>query len=165
MKKIILSCLFILAATTIVSAQWKKRTPANSGFSISLPGDPKFTSTTSPSNNGNYTTNIYVVNDGNDIVLAGWVDYDKNFKFDNQAELEANRDNFVNGIKGTLLQSENITINGYPGILFSAKSETAYWTSKVVIVNRRPIQLLIGSKTGHPSVNEAKFFSSFEITK
>ena len=35
--------------------------------------------------------------------LIGWVDYDPSFNFNRQAELEANRDNFVKGIKATLV--------------------------------------------------------------
>ncbi len=48
--------------------------------------------------------------------LIGWVDYDPSFNFNRQAELEANRDNFVKGLKATLAEHvAQLTIDGYPG--------------------------------------------------
>ena len=100
--------------------------------------------------------------DKNDLFLVGWVDYESSFTFNAQKELEANRDNFIRSLRGTLVASKNVDFNGYQGLEFSATTATHFWTSKVFIVGRRPYQMLAGSSTGKASQNQIKFFNSIQ---
>ena len=38
--------------------------------------------------------------------IVGWVDYEENYKYDEQKELELNRDNFIKAIKGGACRNE-----------------------------------------------------------
>ena len=53
--------------------------------------------------------------------LVGYVDYDPSFNFNRQAELEANRDQFIKDLKATLLTSRNLRIDGYSALEFTAE--------------------------------------------
>jgi hypothetical protein len=112
-----------------------------------------------------YITNLFISKANTDLFILGWVDYEEGYKFDDQQELEANRDNFLKAIKGTLVETKNIIFKSYRGLEFSAQSGGYFWHSKVFIAGRRPYQLLAGSSTGEAPENENKFFNSFTITK
>ena len=157
----ILSLCFIQAS---YSQEWIKFTSVEGHFSVLFPSEPRTqsdTSTTYPT----YITKLFLSKDKADLFAVGWVDYESSYIFDDQKELEANRDNFLKGINGTLVSTKNIEFKGYKGIEFSAKSDSYIWTSKVFIVGRRPYQLLTGGSKGTASENENKFFDSFSISK
>ena len=43
---------------------------------------------------------------GSEMFIVGWVDYEENYKYDEQKELELNRDNFIKAIKGGACRNE-----------------------------------------------------------
>jgi len=134
------------------------------GFSILLPKLVSDQTETKQSVNGPYTTHLFIVNASKGVYLVGWVDYDPSFNFGVQSELEANRDNFVKGIKGTLLNTTRISLDGNPGLEFTAESQNMFYKSRVYIVGRRPILLIAGTGSGQDdSVNVARFFNSFHV--
>ena len=97
--------------------------------------------------------------------MVGWVDYDPSFNFNRLAELEANRDNFVDGVKATLLETRSATLYGYQGIEFTAENANRVFKSRVVVVGRRPYQIVIGSpREMDDSVSIKRFFDSFKVT-
>ncbi len=162
-------CLVLLAALS-ASAQtpagWVKFSPAGSPFHILLPAQPKEDKKTTPSPSGPYTTHLYAANSPDrEIYLVGWVDYDPKFNFGVQAELEANRDNFVKSLKATLLSTTPIKLGTHPGIEFRAEvTGQADIVSRVYIVGRRPYQLITVIPAGRDgSANRARFFSSFQL--
>ena len=131
-------------------------------FSALLPTKP---STQTDTSNGYpyYTTNLFISRTNTDFFVIGWVDYETSYKFDAQKELEANRDNFIKGINGTLVSTNNTKFNGYQAVEFVTQSGSLYWTSKVFLVGRRPYQLLAGSTTGKAPENLERFYNSFSI--
>jgi len=165
MKKIFF--LFLISLCFLLKSQaqdWIKFNSAEGKFSVLIPAQPTSqadSSTTYPT----YVTKMFVSKVNNEFFVIGWVDYESGYNFNEQSELEANRDNFIKGISGTLVSTKNTTFNGYKAIEFSAQSGSFFWTSKVFMVGRRPYQLLVGSNTGHASENESKFYDSFLITK
>ena len=97
--------------------------------------------------------------------MVGWVDYDPSFKFNLQTELEANRDNFVKGIKGTLVESRSVKIDGYQALEFTAETPTRVFRSRVYMVGRRPYQIIIGSQKGADDSEQVnKFLDSFKVS-
>ena len=50
-----------------------------------------------------------------EIFAVGWVDYDSKYNFDVQKELEANRDNFVKDVQGTLGSTTKINLKDQSG--------------------------------------------------
>jgi hypothetical protein len=134
-------------------------------FSVLLPETPEEKTETTPSDHGPYTTHLFVVRDTKNVYLIGWVDYDPSFNFNRQAELEANRDNFVKGINATLLASRALILEGYSALEFSAETADRTFRSRVYMVGRRPYQIVIGSPKDDPdAVATSRFFNSFKVS-
>lgn len=165
MKKIFFLFLISFCFLSKSHAQdWIKFNSPDGKFSVLIPAEPTSqtdSSTTYPS----YITKMFISKGNNEFFVIGWVDYESGYNFNAQSELEANRDNFIKGINGTLVSTKDIKFQGYQAIEFVAQSGNFYWTSKVFMVGRRPYQLLVGSGTGKASENENKFYDSFSITK
>ena len=139
-------------------------TSGSGRFSVLMPETPTDKVETTPSEHGPYTTHLFVVRDTVSVYLIGWVDYDASFNFNRQAELEANRDNFVSGIKATLLTSNPTIIDGYNAIEFVAETSDRVFKSRVYMVGRRPYQIVIGSPKGQDdSAQASRFFNSFKV--
>ncbi|HVF41441.1 MAG TPA: hypothetical protein VM936_00425 [Pyrinomonadaceae bacterium] len=169
-KKIlaVLALLFLAALNARAQAPggWVKFSPPGSHFTVMLPAEPKENKQTSESPQGPYTTYLYTsVGLGRELYLAGWVDYDPKFNFGVQAELEANRDNFVKNVKARLLSTTPIKLGTHPGIEFKAVIDgKADIVSRVYIVGRRPYQLIMLTPAGlDSSAARARFFSSFKL--
>jgi hypothetical protein len=146
------------------SDSWVTLNSDQGKFSVLMPELVKDQSETTPSPNGPYTTHLFIAKTPQGIFLVGWVDYDPAFNFGVQSELEANRDNFVKGAKATLLNTSKITMNGYPGLEFTAETSQISYKSRVYIVGRRPYQLITGTYKGQDdSYNVARFFNSFQL--
>jgi hypothetical protein len=108
----------------------------------------------------------YVAQDGSTkraIYLVGWGEYAPSVKLEPQAELEANRDNFVKALPGMkLVTSNKITLDGRLGLEFTGDSGGGSVTSRVYIVGNRVFQLAVMVFTGiDEKANVNKFFESF----
>ena len=145
---------------------WVKFTSPNGRFSVLMPEIPEEKTETTDSANGPYTTHLFVVRDTTSVYLIGWVDYDPSFNFNRQAELEANRDNFVKGISATLLNTRPTMVDGYSGLEFTAETGDRVFKSRVFLVGRRPYQIVIGSPKGFDDAAITdRFFSSFKVSR
>ena len=151
-------------ATPMDASGWVKFTSDDGHFSVLMPELPQDKSETVDSSHGPYTTHLFIVKDTTSVYLIGWVDYDPSFNFNRQAEIEANRDNFVKGINATLLSNHPTVIDGYSGLEFTAETADRVFKSRVFLVGRRPYQIVIGSPKGMDNtalVN--RFFNSFKV--
>lgn len=143
---------------------WVKFTSEAGRFSVLMPDTPTDKTETTQSEHGPYTTHLFIVKDTTSVYLIGWVDYDPEFNFNRQSEMEANRDNFVKGINARLLSTRALTIDGYPALEFSAETADRVFKSRVYMVGRRPYQIVIGSpKDLDDSANLNRFFNSFKV--
>jgi hypothetical protein len=174
MTKRLLALSFLLslaalpaAAQAPAPAGWVKFSPPGAAFSVLLPAQPKEDTQTSQSPQGPYTTHLFTSKSADrEIYLVGWVDYAPSFNFGIQAELEANRDNFIKNVKGSkLLGTTPIKLGAHPGIEFKAELPgQADIISRVYIVGRRPYQIIALTPAGSgttPGVE--RFFSSFQV--
>jgi hypothetical protein len=144
---------------------WVRYNSVSGRFSVLMPETPDEKTETTPSDHGPYTTHLFVVRDTKNVYLIGWVDYDPSFNFNRQAELEANRDNFVKGIKATLVSTRALVLDGYPALEFSAETEDRTFQSRVYMVGRRPYQIVIGTPKDDPdAVSTNRFFNSFKVS-
>ena len=148
------------------SSGWVRFTSEAGRFSVLMPELPNAeTPQTTPSEHGPYTTHLFITRTPTSVYLIGWVDYDPNFNFNRQQELEANRDNFVKGVQATLMDSRALTIDGYNAIEFIAETDTRRFKSRVYMVGRRPYQIVIASqKTEDDPVSTSRFFNSFKVS-
>ena len=152
-------------ATAIDNGGWVKFVSDNGHFSVLMPETPSEKVETTDSSHGPYTTHLFIVRDTTSVYLIGWVDYDPSFNFNRQAELEANRDNFVKGINARLIADRPTVINGYSGLEFTAETEDRVFKSRVFLVGRRPYQIVIGSpKDMDDRAIVARFFNSFKVS-
>jgi len=152
------------ATSVMDSSGWVKFTSDDGHFSVMMPETPTDKTETTDSTHGPYTTHLFIVKDTTSVYLIGWVDYDPSFNFNRQAELEANRDNFVNGIKARLLSTRPTVIDGYSAIEFTAETDDRVFKSRVYMVGRRPYQIVIGSpKNQDDTANVNRFFNSFKV--
>lgn len=143
---------------------WVRFTSDQGNFSVMMPEMPEDKTETTPSAHGPYTTHLFIVKESNTVYLIGWVDYDPSFNFNRQAELEANRDNFVKGIQARLITTRPTVIDGYSALEFTAETDDRIFKSRVYMVGRRPYQIVIGSPKGQDdSVNVKRFFNSFKV--
>ncbi len=148
------------------SSGWVRFTSEPGRFSVLMPETPNAEPPqTTQSEHGPYTTHLFITRTTNTIFLIGWVDYDPNFNFNRFQELEANRDNFVKGVKATLMDSRALTIDGYQAIEFIAETVDRRFKSRVYMVGRRPYQIVVVSGKGEDdSVAVNRFFNSFKVS-
>jgi hypothetical protein len=150
--------------TAMDASGWVKFTSDQGYFSVMMPVIPEDKTETKPSAHGPYTTHLFVVKHATTVYLIGWVDYDPSFNFNRQAELEANRDNFVTGVEAKLISSRPTVIDGYSALEFTAETADRVFKSRVYMVGRRPYQIVVGSPKGQDdSVNVNRFFNSFKV--
>ena len=179
MIKSMLPCLLAAAAALLpipVLAQasappaaqtaWSRFAPQEGRFTVLMPGTPQRSETPvleGPGSPGRSVIYTSVVPDG--VFLAGWADYAPDFKFDNQAELAANRDNFVKGVQGRLLATRAITLGGAPGMEFDVEKPGAWVArARLYIVGGRPYQLIaINPGTAIDAARATRFFDSLRI--
>lgn len=129
-----------------------------------MPVIPEDKTETTQSSHGPYTTHLFIVRDDVSVYLIGWVDYDPSFNFNRQAELEANRDNFVKGVNAKLITTHATVVDGYPALEFVAETDDRVFKSRVYMVGRRPYQIVIGSPKGQDdSAQFNRFFNSFKV--
>ncbi|HYK20225.1 MAG TPA: hypothetical protein VEV42_05795 [Pyrinomonadaceae bacterium] len=149
---------------TVDAGSWVKFTSEAGHFSVLMPETPTDKAETVDSSHGPYTTHLFIVKDEQSVYLIGYVDYAPDFNFNRQAELEANRDNFVKGISATLVSTHATTIDGYNALEFTAETADRVFKSRVYMVGRRPYQIVIGSPKGFDdSVSVDRFFKSFKV--
>lgn len=147
-------------------AAWTSFTPPEGMFSAQFPTTPQRAETPvaeGPGSPGKVFLFTSASREG--VFLAGWANYAPGFKFDDQAELAANRDNFVKGTAGKLLASRAIVLNGAPGIEFDVE-KPGQWTgrARVYILGGKPYQLI--ALNGGATLDAAKankFFASFKL--
>jgi hypothetical protein len=144
---------------------WVRYNSVSGRFSVLMPETPEEKTETTPSDHGPYTTHLFVVRDTKNVYLIGWVDYDPSFNFNRNAELEANRDNFVKGINATLVDTRSLNLGGFPALEFSAETADRTFKSRVYMVGRRPYQIVIGTPKDEPdAVSMNRFFNSFKVS-
>ena len=147
------------------SGDWVRYDSALGRFSVLMPALPEDKVETTPSDHGPYTTYLFISRDTRNVYLIGWVDYDAKFNFNRQSEMEANRDNFVKGVKATLTGSRSLTIDGFQVLEFTADTDDRTFKSRVYMVGRRPYQIVIGYPKGDGAVAPvARFFNSFKVS-
>jgi hypothetical protein len=146
------------------AGEWTKFELSPGRFSVLMPAKPTEEKETKDSPYGPYTVSLFQSKGNGEVYVAGWVDYDSKYNFDTQKELDANRDNFLKNVEGTLGSSTRITFKDNPGIEFEGTAPKFSFKSRVYVVGRRPYMLIVTFAAGgenSPTIN--KFFSSFEL--
>lgn len=150
--------------TPITNDGWLPFTSEPGRFTVLLPGTPTDKTETFEDQPGPYTTHLYRLRDQGKVFLIAWADYDPQFKFHGQSELEANRDWFVKDMNATLMNTRSLIVDTYSALEFRADTAEKTYYSRVFIVGRRPYQITIGYPKGEDDpVTVDKFFNSFKV--
>ncbi|MGB9179899.1 MAG: hypothetical protein WCB68_11695 [Pyrinomonadaceae bacterium] len=173
MRKTLAALLMLLTTTLAYAFQehgkengtWSMFSSPAGRFQILVPAKPEESTESANSSVGPYTVHLFTSKSENAIYIFGWTDYDPTFNFGVRAELNANRDNFLKGVSGKLLSESNITLDGNPGIEFTAEGPNAFFKSRVYIIGKRPFQLIVAVPTGRNDDEGMKrFLASFKLT-
>ncbi|HKS10870.1 MAG TPA: hypothetical protein VJS13_15075 [Pyrinomonadaceae bacterium] len=150
--------------TPVTSDGWLTFTSEPGRFTVLLPGTPVDKTETVESEPGPYISHLYRLVDQEKVYLIAWVDYDPQFKFHGQSELEANRNWFVKDMNATLMNTRSLRVDDYQVLEFRADTAEKTYFSRVYIVGRRPYQITIGYPKGDDDQEIVdKFFNSFKV--
>jgi hypothetical protein len=171
-KKLIFTLLlaFVLQAfvSTVAGQEtWVTYSPSARNYSIMMPATPKEEVKEETSSIGAYTLHTATLMSSDTFFIAVYVDYPSTMRLDVQGEINANRDNFMKGIKSAVLTSEKrITIDGHPGIEFTADVGTTHRViSRVYVVGKRPYHLAALYPMNADGKHATKFLNSFKLLK
>jgi hypothetical protein len=168
--------LFLLAVIAIpVLAQDFKWTPfkePNLKFAVVFPADPTINPPdVKKRDDGSVESTAYLFTTGSTgvyVALAGATDY--NFTVDAEAELVADRDNFVKALNTKAANSRRYEFQAgdekLPALSFDVAGETITGKANVVVRgNRAYMVVFVHQKTEDYAAAVEKFLNSFEITK
>ncbi len=145
-------------------AAWVEVAPPEGMFRVQMPAKPeRRDGDITAEQGGPGRTVMYTSVVRPSLFLAGWGEYAPSFKFDDQTELAANRDNFVTAVGARLVATRAITLNGAPGIEFDLAMDGEFvGRARVYIIAGKPFQLSV--LTGGATLDAAgatRFFESF----
>jgi len=170
-KSVLIALLLTLAAGMVANARaqnqpWVELSPNEGRFSVMMPIKPEESVKTADSSLGKYTSHIFLSKTDSAIYGVVWVDYQPGVNLNVQAEINANRDNFVKGVDGTVMTEKKITLDDNPGIEFTAETKERLFKSRVYLVGMRPYMLIVGWPKEQPEPDGvATFLDSFKLTK
>jgi hypothetical protein len=154
--------IFAPSLSAFQEAEWVKVSPMGGGFSVMMPAKPE--EEVQPKDD--FTSHLFTVATQNGIYLAGYGDYAPSIRLDVAGELVGNRDKFVKGLSATLTGSKNITLDGHPGLEFTAESDQAFFKSRIYLFGNRVHQIAVAVFKGkNDDQNVERFFSSFAFTR
>ena len=155
-------CLILLVATIPAQPRstWVTFAPKGAGFSISVPAKPAGRVLTRPT----YTSHMFDVKAGGVSFTIAYADL-KPEDPDLRAGLVANRDTIIEGLRGKLIESREITVDGHNGIEFTADSFFGDVTGQIFLIKNRMFQMMaIVAKGKNETRNVNRFFRSLRFS-
>jgi hypothetical protein len=148
------------ASTQIV--QWARLSSPEGRFSILMPGRPLRDEQSKDTPNGKVVMRFFTARSEGGVFIVAYADYNIS---DAKAELDANRDSFLKGMKATLISESDIKLEGNPGREIKATREQLSIRSRIYLVGKRYYQAIAITPATLPGDVEAdRFLSSFELT-
>ena len=155
------SLFFALHVCAQSTGQWIKFAPTGGGFSILLPAQPK----EETESKQNFTSHFFTTRNERALYIVGYGDYAPSVHLDTDDELAANRDNSIRSFKAHITNSRAVTLNGHPGLEYTAENDQATMKCRVYLVGNRVYQfaaIVLAGQDDKENVN--KFLASFAFT-
>lgn len=164
-KRLSFSLGLILAMASSLDAvqgvEWVRVAPAGADFSVMMPGKPK----EETKGDSEYSSHSFSVMTDISVYLVEIGNYAPHVKIDPATELAGNRDNFVKGIDGKLIESKEIVLDGHSGLEFTAENSHSLARCRVYVSGKRVYMLVAGvTKNQDDSANVNRFLASFAFT-
>lgn len=159
--------LLISGCTTQEPPQLEELVSEEGGFSIMLPGKPKFETKTINTEAGYLTTNIYVVEANGVAYAVMYTDYPEEAIANLTAEqiLDNARDGSVANSFGTLVKEEIISINGNPGRYITIAVKGGGIRQRGYLVNNRIYSIAIATSSDKMFIKTiSKVLESFKLS-
>lgn len=162
LKRILLiTGLLLMPASSLLAMQadWIKFAPPGGGFSVMMPAQPKELDLTPVPD---FSAHGYGVTIDGVVYVCLFGDYAASVHLNPDAELAANRDNFLKALSATLTTSKKIELDGRAGLEFTGENADAKLQSQVYISGNRVYQIAIAApKESSDSAESSRFLKSF----
>lgn len=160
--------LLLLLSTCAFGFQdnWVRFSSPEGRFSMLVPAQPAATTETKDSHLGPFTNHLFMVKQQRSMLMFGWVDYQPTVRLNVPGEIKANRDNFLNGLKAKTLSETEISVEGNPGIEFTAENDQLFMKCRVFVIGARPYMLAAVYAKGYEDApGMERFLTSFQTIK
>jgi hypothetical protein len=150
---------------TQTPAGWINYSSKTGGFNILMPVQPQVQEKQVDTAAGKLTNHIFLAIKGQAAFALSYADYPAN-SADPQEVLNSVREGAINGIKGTLISSKDITHKGYPGREFKATTQGGVYSSRIYLVNTRLYQMVVVvpvAEAGASTADINRFLTSFDL--
>ena len=156
------------APLTSNSAAIRPFTSRAGTFSVLLPGQPQYSSSSIETPFGRTTLHKFnVVTDGGDYAyLVMYADYPTDMSRVDKATLLTNVcAKGAAGVNGQVVSGKRVSINGYPGHMARSESDKFTFLHLVCLAGQRIYQVIFTMPKGYPfPANVNSFYDSFTIT-
>ena len=143
---------------------WTRYSPEGGNFSVLMPGNPKAEVENKIASFGAYSSYLFSETKAGTLYMIGWADYPPNVTLNVQGEITATRDNFLKSVNGTLIAEKEISLDGHPGLEFTADMGSKLFAlSRIYIVGNRPYQILAVTKRNQNQTRANNFIWSFTL--
>jgi len=161
--------LTVALAAGAAAQAWKKYTSAESGFSVTVPGTPKYEKRTTNSQAGALVLHNYSVARENDTIayLVNRTDYPAAISDANSPErlLDLARDGQINSLQAKIRSEKRLKVSGYPArelIFDSARGLTGH--ARLVLAKNRLYQVLgLATQGKARGAQLGRFVTSFAL--
>ena len=162
LKRILLiTGLLLMPASSLpaMQADWIKFAPPGGGVSVMMPAEPKELDLTPLPD---FSAHGYGVTIDGVVYVCLFGDYAASVHLNPNAELAANRDNFLKALSATLTTSKKIELDGRAGLEFTGENADATLQSQVYISGNRVYQIAVAVPKGtDASADSSRFLKSF----
>ncbi len=162
--------VLILAGCAQATPDWRTFTGPDGDFAIDMPGDPQSSTSTSDTDVGQVSMNMFTVRVGNDEYIVAFSDYPAELIAAKSVQDFMNdvRDNALNNTSGKLITEQNIELNGYPGRYLNVKSPdgNGIAEARLYLVGNRLYQVFVATpKEEAGSADSQRFLNSFTLMR
>ena len=167
LKQILLITAFLVSVASSLPAMqtnnWIKVAPAGGGFTVMMPAEPKELELPPVTD---FTSHGYGESVDGVIYICLYGDYAASIHLNPDAELAANRDNFLKPLNASLITTKKIELDGRAGLEFTGENSEYTFQSKVYILGNRIYQIAVGVPKGSgDSASAGRFLKSFAFTE
>ena len=166
MRALVVLILFcgLAPALRAQAPEWKEYRSESGRFVIEFPGTP--TAQEQEDKDTGLMFHQFVVSGGGRLFFVLYTDYPEAEVAEKGADrmMDADRDNFVSGVKGKIDEEKRVACGEYPGRRLIITTEEGRWYAlRICFASPRMYMILAGSRDGPMAEDGARFLNAFKI--